>query len=77
MENKQINQVADYVAMRGLAQTKLPTSHSSIPTILTLFKSPDAPASMTAFDDAYLRSVYWGEATQPAISKRLLRGKGE
>lgn len=76
MENKKINQVADYVAMRGLAQTKLPTSQSDVATILDLFKSPSAPSSMTAFDYAYLRSVYWGQATQPALTKRLLLRDG-
>lgn len=74
MENKKINQVADYVAMRGLAQTKLPTPGSNVSTILDLFKSPNAPASMTTFDNSYLRSVYWGQATQPALTKRLLVG---
>jgi hypothetical protein len=77
MENKKINQVADYVAMRGLAQTNLPTTEANVSTILDLFESPNAPESMTTFDEAYLRSVYWGQATQPALTKRLLLSGGK
>lgn len=69
---KSVLQLADYAAMRGLAQTRPPTVGQGTATILRLFGGAQAPATLTGFDSAYLRSLYRGEATQPALTKRLI-----
>jgi len=53
-------QVADYLAMVGLAQIKPDAHVSGADTILGLFGSgPDAaPAGMTRWDQAYLKALY-------------------
>lgn len=59
------NQVADYAAMRGLAQTRPPAQAGSLGTILSLFEAgADAPTELTEFDLAYLRMLY---GTRPNI----------
>jgi hypothetical protein len=53
-------QLADYVGMVGLAQIK-PTAHlGDAPTILKVFDgaSRSAPAAMTDWDQAFLKSLY-------------------
>jgi hypothetical protein len=58
-------QLADYVAMSGLAQIRLDTHVApDDPTILTLFDRPPQTASpgLTQWDQAFLKSVY---ETQP------------
>lgn len=58
-----LGQLADYVAMSGLAQIKLDTRLGDDPTILTLFdKNPQAAsAGLTAWDQAFLMSIYASE----------------
>lgn len=57
-------QLADYVAMSGLAQIKLDTHLGDDPSILTLFdKGPQAASpGLTPWDQAFLKSVYSTEA---------------
>lgn len=59
--------LADYATMRALART-LPVEQgeANYGTILSLFSDPvNAPQSLTAFDRAYLASLYAGRANQP------------
>lgn len=60
--------LADYATMRLLAQTEPPERENVSDTVLTLF-SPDAegfpPDRLTAFDRAYLQSVYDSSPTRP------------
>lgn len=67
---KTLNQLADYVAMRTLAQTSTRRTTASNDTILTLF-APGAtpPPSLTSFDQAYLRSLYTGSGMRTYFSK--------
>lgn len=54
-----VNQLADYATMRGFARTRAVSGEASYGTILNLF-DPDAEhqGALTAFDVAYLRSLY-------------------
>jgi hypothetical protein len=65
-----VNQIADYVAMRALANTRPPRGEGAVPTILTLF-DPDskAPLELSEFDLAYLRRTYSELDNLPAYSK--------
>ncbi len=55
-----IGQFADYVAMVGLAELKPGARLDDAPTILKLFDGAPqaAPAGMTDWDEAFLRSLY-------------------
>jgi hypothetical protein len=59
-----LGQLADYVAMAGLAQIKLDPQVAGDPTILTLFdKANQTPSpGLTDWDRAFLKSVYSTEA---------------
>ncbi len=58
-----LGQLADYIAMAGLAQIKLDNHPTDAPTILTLFdKAPQAASpGLTEWDKAFLKSVYASE----------------
>lgn len=61
LDGKTPEQLADYATMRLVAPTvELPADEvDGPPTIMTLFSDPaNAPAELTAFDSAYLESVY-------------------
>lgn len=65
-----VRQVADYVAMRGLAQTRPPGQRGKVGTILSLFdKGAIPPFEMTTFDLAYLRAVYGQIPNLPGSAK--------
>lgn len=65
-----VRQVADYVAMRGLAQTRPPGQRGRVGTILSLFdKGAIPPLEMTTFDLAYLRAVYGQIPNLPGSAK--------
>ncbi|WP_404713000.1 hypothetical protein [Sphingomonas sp. MMS24-J13] len=65
-----VRQVADYVAMRGLAQTRPPGQRGKVGTILSLFdKGAIPPLEMTTFDLAYLRAVYGQIPNLPGSAK--------
>ncbi|MCB2067293.1 MAG: hypothetical protein KDE15_11725 [Erythrobacter sp.] len=63
-------QLADYATMRGLAQTRAPEGDVAMDTILTLFIADSPPPGLTAFDRAYLRSLYDGLPNLPG-NRRL------
>ncbi|WP_420138722.1 hypothetical protein [Sphingomonas sp.] len=61
-------QLADYVVMRALARTNDYAGPGD--TILSLFAGrPNLPEGLTAFDAAYLATLYRGPATTDAASK--------
>jgi hypothetical protein len=65
-----VAQIADYAAMRALARTRPATGDTAASTILSLFDPKSGhPQEMTAFDLAYLRSLYEAESNQPASVK--------
>jgi hypothetical protein len=53
-------QVADYVAMVGLAQLRLDADTGAVPTILSLFKDggDERAKALTVWDQAFLKSLY-------------------
>jgi hypothetical protein len=53
-------QVADYVAMVGLAQLRVDAETSAVPTVLSLFEDDDdaRAKALTVWDQAFLKSVY-------------------
>lgn len=59
--------VADYVTMRALAQTRVPDGATRLGTILELFEPgvEAPPYRLTAFDEAYLTSLYRDQANTP------------
>jgi hypothetical protein len=72
VRGKTIIQLADYVTMRSFARTRPASGEAALDTILALF-DPDhePPLELTAFDQAYLRSVYKEIANLPAAMKLL------
>ena len=79
-----LRQIADYVAMRGLARTRPPGGGGAgLSTILTVL-DPAATTrtrELTAADTAYLRALYRGNGTaaavneKGAIARRIAKGK--
>jgi len=60
LKNVNAGQLADYVAMVGLAEVHLDADVGSAPTILHLFSrsADDAPSGMSSWDQAFLHSLY-------------------
>ena len=72
VRGKTVIQLADYATMRGFARTRPIDGSAPLGTILALFDpNYEAPAGLTDFDQAYLRSVYEGIPNLPAVSKLL------
>ena len=74
---KSLRQLADYVAMRGLAKTREASSAEPGDTILRLFSngSVSPPAFLTPLDAAYLRAVYEGAAPSDGTLHPVRRPK--
>lgn len=52
-------QLADYIGMVGLAEVNQDAAVGTVPTILRLFRaSPDPPQRLSAWDEAFLASLY-------------------
>ena len=61
LQGKTFRQMADYATFRILASVsdEVDTSQTNLPTILTLFgEGATPPRNLTAFDQAYLESLY-------------------
>jgi hypothetical protein len=58
-DGKTVGQLAGYAMLRGLAGA-VPPADPAADTILTLFGGGAPPGGLTAFDLAYLRSLYGG-----------------
>lgn len=76
LEGLNFGQLADYVAMIGLAQVRLDADLGATPTILTLFRSPEnRPAALSTWDQAFLSSLYQteqGNVTQLSNIERTM-----
>jgi hypothetical protein len=74
-----LGQLADYVAMTGLAQIRLDENLNAAPTILTLFdKDPKSvEAGLTDWDRSFLKALYATEAKsvkqRSQIAEAMLR----
>ena len=69
-KGRSINEIADYVAMRGLALTK-PPEQAGAATILGLFNSSAGGThELTAFDLGYLTALYSGSGQESAVEER-------
>jgi hypothetical protein len=53
-----IGQLADYVSLVGLVNVRPDTDGEGAPTILRLFRDPNAPQALTPWDRALLYSLY-------------------
>lgn len=73
VKGKTLVQLADYATMRGLARTRPPAGDAAgLDTILSLFASDGAPPQgLTAFDRAYLTSLYSSPSNLPGMQKLL------
>jgi hypothetical protein len=72
VRGKSIVQLADYATMRSFARTRPAEGDAAVDTILALFDpAHQPPLELTAFDQAYLRSVYKEIANLPAAMKLL------
>ena len=70
VRGKSLLQLADYSTMRGLALTRETSGEHSAPTILSLFDGDGSkPDRLTAFDLAYLGSLYRDLPNLPAQTK--------
>lgn len=60
MKGFKISQMADYIAMAGLAEFNLDADLGTAPTILRVFLAPseNRPPSLTDWDKAYLSALY-------------------
>ena len=60
MKGFNFGQMADYIAMAGLAKFNLDADFGTAPTILRLFKDTDdaKPSSLSNWDEAYLKALY-------------------
>jgi hypothetical protein len=59
LEGLNFGQLADYIALAGLAQVRLDADLGATPTILTLFRtSANRPAALSSWDAAFLASLY-------------------
>jgi len=68
-----LGQLADYVAMAGLAQIKLDNHPTDAPTILTLFDKAPSPG-LTEWDKAFLKSVYASEPKSVLVRSQITHG---
>jgi hypothetical protein len=58
MKNINLGQMADYVALVGLADLRLDTDSTPVPSILDLFGHGTPPQELTVWDRAFLYSLY-------------------
>jgi hypothetical protein len=70
-----LGQLADYIAMAGLAQIKLDPQVTGDPTILTLFDGDPkaASAGLTDWDQAFLKSFYESEQKSVLLRAAIAR----
>ena len=73
-----MGQLADYIAMIGLAQIRIQADTGAAPSILRLFEGSDPqPRGLTPWDEAFLRSLYITDQTSvlevPEIEDRMFK----
>lgn len=67
-----LRQIADYAAMRGLAETQVPTAQTGMTTILGLFDTAGTshPPEMTRTDLTYLQALYKEKGFAKSVFER-------
>jgi hypothetical protein len=76
LQGLKVGQVADYVAMAGLAKLDLDADVTSAPTILRLFAATPAaaaPEALTPWDEAFLKALYHTRQHSPAQRSMITR----
>ena len=73
-----IGQLADYIAMMGLAQIRVQADTGTAPSILHLFQGSDPqPLGLSPWDEAFLHSLYTTEQSSvlevPIIEDRMFK----
>src|ERR1700722_2925569 len=73
-----MGQLADYIAMIGLAQIRIQADTGTAPSILHLFQGSDPqPRGLTPWDETFLRSLYITDQTSvlevPEIEDRMFK----
>lgn len=72
-----IQQVADYIALTGLADVRLVSDPIPLPSILELFEPGTAPKELTLWDRALLYSLYntspWQQLQMPELELSMVR----
>jgi hypothetical protein len=58
LKHLKLGQLAGYVSLVGLVDIQSDTDGGGAPTILRLFREPNAPEGMTPWDQALLYSLY-------------------
>ncbi|MEP6546687.1 MAG: hypothetical protein ABJD53_04420 [Gammaproteobacteria bacterium] len=58
-------QLADYIALAGLAEVRLDAAVGNLPTIFNLFSAggKDSPPALSAWDQAFLKALYHSDPT--------------
>ncbi len=70
-------QLSDYLTMVSFAQIDPAADVSSFDSILNLFRAPDANPRMTAWDEAYMRSLYSADDTYRLNAVQQAEGLAE
>lgn len=76
--NINMQQIADYIAMVGLAQIRVHADTGTAPSILNLFKGSDPqPLGLSPWDEAFLQSLYTTDQSSvlevPIIEDRMFQ----
>jgi hypothetical protein len=69
MLGRKLEQIADYAALRSLADLREAPAAGAEPTILTLFSGQDSPQGLTPYDQAYLKGLYHGPSALKAETR--------
>ena len=74
MQGLNVGQLADYIGMVGLAEVNQDAQVGPVPTILRLFRdNPDPPQALSAWDQAFLASLYGAEQASVLEESRMKR----
>lgn len=78
IERLNVGQVADYVAMIGLAQIRRDADLGKLPTILRLFTEAGSarPRGLSSWDKSFLRSLYGTESANFMQFSQIKSGMG-
>ena len=79
IESLNVGQVADYVAMVGLAHIRRNAELGKLPSILRLFtETGDArPRGLTSWDKTFLRSMYATDSTAISQARQVMASMGQ
>jgi hypothetical protein len=77
VQDLSFGQLTDYIGMVGLAEVNQDAEVGTVPTILRLFRaSPDPPQALSAWDQAFLASLYGVDQAsvveQPMMKRKMV-----